>query len=758
MRKLVSIVCALSMILAICVLPAGVSANSFNIDKNMLETFRMETMEGKIPYMEPVILSGFGELNVYVEANGGNDANDGSESSPVATVTRANEIIRLARQENPAIRKVDVVIGGGQYNLTSTITVEGKEFNNVTYRAKDGETPEFFGGVAFKVGETTKVTDEKILDRLVDQSVRDNLYQYDLGSRLGGVDKIRAIGLPGAYTYAYGLAGQVKEPNSTHELFYKGQAGEEIMTLSRFPNGGHDDPNDDYIRITSVIHEGARPRYWDNDAIGTHNYVKEEDRDITDVFTIEVDHDHMDYWDDVDQAAMFGYWCYDWAPQSIPVTEIDTVERTITPKYPSCYGVVENQKFYIYNLLEEIDLVNEYFIDRKTGILYYYKSPDAQNSDEISVSVFGGSHLLKLKETENVTVKGLSFKTTMAGGIKLEKANNTVVDGCTISNTAGYAGNIEGGTNNVFKNGHVYNVNGGIQVSGGDTATLTKANNAVLNTEFENFSRLSKAYVPAVMLNGVGNIVSHNEMHNAEHNAIMFGGNEHEISYNEIYDVCKESSDAGAIYAGRTWTSRGTVIKYNYIHDMEHTFTEQESLISAIYLDDTFAGTTVYGNVMADISGPGIQFNGGRDLTADSNIIINCDMVVYWQGKPGNFNTHYQHLSESPYDSEIWRERYPVLYEAVTNKTIEDLVNNVFVNNVTYNIRNEEPYFIKTGLEINKKAGMDGIKAGNNFDASSYDIFEDYANGNYQLKNGSKVYTEIKNFPVIDLSTIGIIN
>ena len=50
--------------------------------------------------------------------------------------------------------------------------------------------------------------------------------------------------------------------------------------------------------------------------------------------------------------------------------------------------------------------------------------------------------------------------------------------------------------------------------------------------------------------------------------AIVFGGNEHLIEFNEIHDVCHESNDAGAIYGGRDWTMRGTVIRYNYFHDI----------------------------------------------------------------------------------------------------------------------------------------------------------------------------------------------
>ncbi len=39
------------------------------------------------------------------------------------------------------------------------------------------------------------------------------------------------------------------------------------------------------------------------------------------------------------------------------------------------------------------------------------------------------------------------------------------------------------------------------------------------------------------------------------------GGNDHEVAYNEIYRVCTQTGDAGAVYMGRNLTMRGTVIR-----------------------------------------------------------------------------------------------------------------------------------------------------------------------------------------------------
>jgi hypothetical protein len=55
-------------------------------------------------------------------------------------------------------------------------------------------------------------------------------------------------------------------------------------------------------------------------------------------------------------------------------------------------------------------------------------------------------------------------------------------------------------------------------------------------------------------MNGVGVKVSHNKMYDTPHNVILFGGNDHVMEYNLIYNAVTETGDAGAIYAGRDWT------------------------------------------------------------------------------------------------------------------------------------------------------------------------------------------------------------
>jgi len=123
----------------------------------------------------------------------------------------------------------------------------------------------------------------------------------------------------------------------------------------------------------------------------------------------------------------------------------------------------------------------------------------------------------------------------------------------------------------------------------------------------------------------VGLRAAHNLIHNAPHQAIAFSGNDHEIEFNEIYSVCLQSNDAGAIYAGRDWTQRGTIIRHNYLH---HVSGYQDRGAKGVYLDDMYCGTEISGNVFHKVANA-VHIGGGRDNVVENNIFVDCAQAVH---------------------------------------------------------------------------------------------------------------------------------
>ena len=127
-------------------------------------------------------------------------------------------------------------------------------------------------------------------------------------------------------------------------------------------------------------------------------------------------------------------------------------------------------------------------------------------------------------------------------------------------------------------------------------------------------------YSAGISIGGVGNRAAHNLIHDAPHQAIAFSGNDHLMEYNEIHSVCLESSDAGAIYAGRNWTMRGTVIRWNYFHDIQG-FRGRGCV--GVYLDDMYCGTRIEGNIFYRVTRAAF-IGGGRDNAIVNNIFVDC--------------------------------------------------------------------------------------------------------------------------------------
>lgn len=166
-------------------------------------------------------------------------------------------------------------------------------------------------------------------------------------------------------------------------------------------------------------------------------------------------------------------------------------------------------------------------------------------------------------------------------------------------------------------------------LTGGDRETLTSSENVVTNNLIYDWSQVYRTYQAAVSLNGVGAVCSHNEIYNSPHEAITYSGNNHVIEYNVIHDVVLESSDAGAIYAGRRWSYYGNVIRYNCIYNIG----SEDFTPSGIYFDDALSGQEAYGNLLINIPGCAFLLGGGRDLKIENNQIINAATPIYYDDR-----------------------------------------------------------------------------------------------------------------------------
>ncbi len=224
-------------------------------------------------------------------------------------------------------------------------------------------------------------------------------------------------------------------------------------------------------------------------------------------------------------------------------------------------------------------------------------------------------------------------------------------------------------------------------------------------------------------MQGVGNIVKNNLIHDLPHTAVFFWGNDHILEYNEIHHVCMETGDAGAFYIGRDWTQRGSIIRYNYFHDL-HGVEGQEGWneVMAIYLDDWASGTTVFGNIFYK-AGRTVMIGGGRDNLVENNIIIDGSPAIHVDARglgwakyyfDGTNNTLFERLEVVKPNKPPYSERYPQLTTLLDDEPVLPKGNRVIRNissggkwlELLNNLTDSLIYFHDNSIDIDKSLLM----------------------------------------------------
>jgi len=333
-------------------------------------------------------------------------------------------------------------------------------------------------------------------------------------------------------------------------------------------------------------------------------------------------------WLTANDAWMWGTWCYHWADATTAIARIDPVNRRIIAQHLTPYGIRKDQRYYVYNLLEELDEPGEWYLDRTRGVLYVY--PPSNPDDSIVELSMLAAPFVEMKEVSHVILEGLVFETARWNGIELSGGERCLVAGCTIRRVGGTGIVVRGGTNHGIFGCDIYTMGrGGTVVVGGDRRTLTPGGHFVENRHIHDFSRIDRTYTPAVQMDGCGNRIAHDLFHDSPHHAIRVEGNDHLIEFNEVHSVVYESDDQGGYDAWFNPTYRGNVIWYNYWHHIGSGLDVAGQ--AGVRLDDAISGTLVYGNVFYWCSAGdfgGVQIHGGKENIVDNNVFAFCKYAV----------------------------------------------------------------------------------------------------------------------------------
>ncbi|MBN1343831.1 MAG: right-handed parallel beta-helix repeat-containing protein [Phycisphaerae bacterium] len=546
------------------------------------------------------------------------NGDDAKPEGPFATIQRARDEIRKLKKTTGLPKGgIEVTLAGGIYSIAQPIALTAEDSGTadspVVYRAEPGATVRLVGGKVITGFQPVK--DTAILERL-DEKARGKVVQADL----------KALGIT---DYGSPKGGGI-------ELFFN----DVPMTVARWPNEG----------FVKIVEEAGGEKFdvrgRKGDRIGKWVY----------------DGDRPKRWADENDVWVHGYWFWDWSDQRHKVKSIDVDKRTIEVEKPyHTYGYRKGQWYYAFNLLSEIDSPGEWVVDRQSGKLYFWPPSPIEKGSAL-VSVLGS--MIETKDVSHVTFRGITIEAVRGTAIRVSGGQKVRVIGCTIRNGGGSAVSVSGGKASGVVGCDIYQMaGGGISLSGGDRKTLTPAGLFAENNHIHHYGRWYRMYQTAVSLNGVGNRASHNLIHDAPHMAIGFGGNDHLIEFNEIHSVCYESNDAGAMYAGRDWTMRGTVIRHNYLH---HISGFRGHGCVGVYLDDMFCGTKIVGNLFYRVTRAAF-IGGGRDNAVDGNLFVDCKPALHIDDRAMNWagyhvaTTMKERLDAVPYKQPPWSTRYPKL-------------------------------------------------------------------------------------------------
>ncbi|MBX6360735.1 MAG: right-handed parallel beta-helix repeat-containing protein [Acidobacterium ailaaui] len=712
--------------------------------------------------------------NFYISTKG-NDTWNGDRAHPFATFERAQEAVRSVIHKNGPNFRVTVWVFGGIYYFTKTFTLDSLDSGTanapVIYRAMPGQKVYLVGGKELPTSAFKRIKDSSTLQKITTHNLaRNYVVMVDLKS-LGITDygELKQCGF------------SIPVISAPMELFFNNRP----MQLARYPNLYE-------ITMGEIMDPGSIPRNGDTSNRGG-------------IFRYTDPHESL--WAGLKDIWLQGTFHWGYADDMIRVDSIDTVKHEMRLASPHLYGLASDGKPYQHyialNILSELDNPGEYYIDRDSGILYFWP-PEKLQGAKVFVSMLS-QPLISLIHASHIIIRGFTFEYGRGLGIYIEGGGHNLIAGCTIrdmgtagilmgkgsepipghSSIEGYKGlavrgkigdlithlyndkawNRDAGVYQKVQSCDIYYTgSGGIFLSGGDKRSLTPGHCAVINCRIHDFNRWNKFHYAGIVVDGVGDTVAHNEIYNSDYQGIyVISGNDNIFEYNDIHDVAMNSDDISPFYIGGDPSDRGNIIKYNYFHNIG----KKDRLVMGVYLDDGACGTTVFGNIFYKTGTYGTVYsNSGSDNIIKNNIFISSygpavhlksqwydfakeDIQSYF-GPNGLYRTRLTKtvdIYKPPYST-----KYPNLKHFLDllpdGKTFVGMrpSGNVMERNVVYNC-------LTTLRLTGEYAQFDTLQ---NFVTDNDPGFVNVEHQNFQLKDNSVVYKILKGFRKIPFERIGL--
>ena len=706
---------------------------------------------------------------IFVSAVG-DDSGDGSEEEPLRTLEKAIDVANEMREDSDKL--IEILLREGTYSVTNTIKIinSQKDDSLLKISAYQDEKVTINAGVDIPLS-AMNIADSDFTNAIIDKPNAGSILQYNLKD--AQIEDLGEISLRGH------LISDEKEAQA--ELSLNG----EVQKLAGWPNGEY----------TGLI----KPT-------DSNEYGKRTKSGIANGCSFQVNYDRPSQWSKPEQAWLSGTIGPNYEFDYYPVSRFDSEEKRVYLSRGALEKYYTEPYYRFENVPEELDEPGEYYIDRQSGMLYFYPPEDApkdsvltitMSTPTLDVSGKAPNSMFRIENSKNIVFENLIFKGGRGSAITGKNNSNIQFINCEINSFGENGIRFDASTDIKISDCKIHDVgqDGILFVSCGNYKTLSPSNIVVSNNDIYNFARLERSYKTGIDFGYrcVGATAANNHIHNGPHAGMIFYGVNNDIYGNEFDNLVTEFSDMDALYCNNSnypW-ERGNKIHNNYFHDIGKSSMNGRHQINvrAIRTDNRGCGLNIYENLFYNIGdgGNGNGNNGIGAITAEgtrnrifNNLFVDCNeayfnTLQYKEIENADDGTLYpdtvinssgvevantingakvadlkkQMENYLPVYGKQFPELYKYFYEHPNMSKTNEFKNNMIINiaiplsNIN-GIQNEEGF----------RGSQMLTAASGNYVSTSDPGFVSYDNGNLELSSSATLLVE--GLPKFEMSSFGI--
>lgn len=700
----------------------------------------------------------------------GDDSGDGSEEEPLRTLEKAIDVANEMREDSDKL--IEILLREGTYSVTNTIKIinSQKDDSLLKISAYQDEKVTINAGVDIPLS-AMNIADSDFTNAIIDKPNAGSVLQYNLKD--AQIEDFGEISLRGH------LISDEKEAQA--ELSLNG----EVQKLAGWPNGEY----------TGLI----KP-------IDSNEYGKRTKSGIANGCSFKVNYDRPSQWSKPEQAWLSGTIGPNYEFDYYPVSRFDSKEKRVYLSRGALEKYYTEPYYRFENVPEELDEPGEYYIDRQSGMLYFYPPEDApkdsvltitMSTPTLDVSRKAPNSMFRIENSKNIVFENLIFKGGRGSAITGKNNSNIQFINCEINSFGENGIRFDASTDIKISDCKIHDVgqDGILFVSCGNYKTLSPSNIVVSNNDIYNFARLERSYKTGIDFGYrcVGATAANNHIHNGPHAGMIFYGVNNDIYGNEFDNLVTEFSDMDALYCNNSnypW-ERGNKIHNNYFHDIGKSSMNGRHQINvrAIRTDNRGCGLNIYENLFYNIGdgGNGNGNNGIGAITAEgtrnrifNNLFVDCNeayfnTLQYKEIETADDGTLYPDTIINSSGVEVANtingakvadlKKQMEKYLPVYGKQFPELYNyfyehpnmsktNEFKNNMIINISIPLSNFNGTQNEEGFRGSQMLTAASGNYVSTSDPGFVSYDNGNLELS--SSATSLVEGLPKFEMSSFGI--